>query len=150
MRDSPYCPGCHCTVKLLDMHCPHCDGKIDVAPFGGAAMMMGVLFGVVDGVLYAVWDLQKPKPTFSGGLVGGAILGAILGLFVLGTYTFGVSKAILSLRHACPSDLLVGDENTREWQILSRASGWETAVVSFVVCLLGHGLAFVIYWFWIR
>lgn len=150
MRDSPYCPGCHRTVMLLDVHCPHCGGKIAVAPFGGAAMLVGALFGAADGVLCALWDMQRPKPSFSAGLAGGAILGAILGLFALGTYTVGISKAILSLRHAHPSDLLEGDENTREWQILSRASGLETALVSFLVCSLLHGFAFAVYWFWIR
>lgn len=150
MRDSPFCPGCHRTVAIMEIHCPYCGRELASAPFGGASIIVGALFGAVDGVLYALWEMQKPKPTFHGGLVGGGILGAILGMFVLGGITFVVSKAILSLRHARARDFLVGDENTAEWQALSRASGCENAVVSVFVCLLVHGLAFAVYWFWIR
>jgi len=150
MRDSPFCPVCHRTIDILDLHCPHCGRELDSSPLPGPSIIVGALFGAVDGVLYALWEMQKPKPAFNGGLVGGAIFGVCLGVFVLGTITWAISKAVLSLRHARPRDFLVGDEKTAEWQALSRASGCENVAVSVFVCLLVHGLAFAVYWFWIR
>lgn len=147
MRDSPFCPKCGRSIALTDIHCPSCAQELDSSSFIDVFLLLGAIFGTLDGILYALWEESKLNSTFHGGRVGGALLGAVIGTIVLGGILFAVCRPILRSWHGNVRDYREGDVNTAEWQALSRTSRGGTFVFGFLIALVLHALAAGAYYY---